>query len=208
MHIKHMSKWYILPGMGATSAMYDSLKPEIDFEANFLDWPEYKGETTYMEVAARIITENDISDGDIVGGSSLGGMVALEIAQILRPRTTVLLGSAINKREVQSALSILSPLAAVTPISLIQFLVGKHKSLIAKMFSNCDSGFIRAMCLHLRSWPGYSGPNENIVRLHGRKDHVIPCPATGAEIIDGAGHLLAMTHPKETGQFLKNVHST
>ena len=42
--------------MGATSAMYDSLRPEIDFEVNFLDWPEYKGETTYMEVAARLIT--------------------------------------------------------------------------------------------------------------------------------------------------------
>jgi pimeloyl-ACP methyl ester carboxylesterase len=203
-----MTKWFILPGMGATSAMYDSLRPEIEFAVNFLDWPEYKGETTYVEVAKRLIDENDISDGDIIGGSSLGGMVALEIAQILRPKTTVLLGSAINKFEVQSALSILSPLASVTPISFIQVLVGKHKSLVSKMFSNCDPGFIRAMCLHLPSWPGYSGPNENIFRLHGLKDHVIPCPANGAEIIDGAGHLLAMTHPKETGQFLINVNST
>jgi pimeloyl-ACP methyl ester carboxylesterase len=203
-----MSKWFILPGMGATSAMYESLRPEIDFEVNFIDWPEYKGEKTYVEVAKRLIEENDISDGDIIGGSSLGGMVALEIAQILRPKTTVLLGSAVNNREVQSALSLLSPLAAVTPISLIQFLVGKHDSLLTKMFSNSDPGFIRAMCLHLPSWPGYSGPKENILRLHGRKDHVIPCPATGAEIVEGAGHLLAMTHPEETGQFLKKVNST
>ncbi len=203
-----MAKWFILPGMGATSAMYDSLRPEIDFEVNFLDWPEYRGETTYVEVAKRLIAENDISDGDIIGGSSLGGMAALEIAQILLPKTTVLLGSAINKREVQSALAILSSLAAVTPISFIQFLVGKHKSLVSKMFSNCDPEFIRAMCLHLPSWPGYSGPKENILRLHGRKDHVIPCPATGAEIIDGAGHLLAMTHHRETGKFLNNVNST
>ena len=203
-----MSKWFILPGMGATSAMYESLLPEIDFEVNFIDWPEYKGETTYVEVAKRLIEENDISDGDIIGGSSLGGMVALEIAQILQPKTTVLLGSAVNKREVQSALSLLSPIAVVTPISLIQFLVGKHNSLITKMFSNSDPRFIRAMCLHLPSWPGYSGPKENILRLHGRKDHVIPCPATGAEIVEGAGHLLAMTHPEETGQFLKKVNST
>jgi hypothetical protein len=203
-----MTKWFLLPGMGATSAMYDSLRPEIDFEINFLDWPEYKGETTYFEVAERLIDECDISDGDIIGGSSLGGMVALEIAQILRPKTTVLLGSAINKQEVQRALSILSPLASVTPISFIQVLVGKHNSLVSKMFSNCDPGFIRAMCLHLPSWPGYSGPKENIRRLHGRKDHVIPCPAAGAEIIDGAGHLLAMTHHREAGKFLTNVNNT
>ena len=203
-----MTQWFILPGMGATSAMYESLRLEIDFEINFIDWPEFKGETTYVQVAKRLIDENNISDGDIIGGSSLGGMVALEIAEILQPKITVLLGSAINNREVQSALSILSPLAAVTPISLIQFLVGRHNSLVAKMFSTCDSGFIQAMCLYLPSWPGYSGANENIFRLHGRKDHVILCPATGAEIVDGAGHLLAMTHPRETGRFLKNVNST
>jgi len=200
-----MEKWFILPGMGATSAMYDTVRSEIEFEVNFIEWPGYEGETTYAEVAQRVIEENEISDGDIVGGSSLGGMVALEIAKSLRSKTVVLLGSAINRQEVQGILSVLSPLAAVMPVSLIQILARKHNSFVAQMFSESNPEFVRSMCLHLSSWSGYDGPMESIFRLHGRRDHVIPCPAIGSEIVESAGHLLAITHPKECGVFIGYV---
>jgi hypothetical protein len=203
-----MEKWFLLPGMGATSAMYDALRSEIEFEVNFLDWPEYRGEPTYRDVAKRIIGEYDIADGDIVGGSSLGGMVALEIAKILRPKAVLLLGSAINRREVQGVLSILSPLAAVAPVALMQLLVGKHHSLVAKMFSQSDPEFVRNMCLHLPSWPGYSGPNKFPFRLHGRKDRIIPCPDSGASVVEDAGHLLTITHHRRVGLFLNRIKSS
>ncbi len=75
-------RWLILPGMGATAAMYNGLKHKLGFRVNFLNWPEYRGEKTYAEVARRVIEEEKIGTGDVVGGSSLGGMVALEIAQM------------------------------------------------------------------------------------------------------------------------------
>ena len=191
--------------MGATSAMYDALRSEIDFEINFIDWPPYSGEPTYRDVAKRVIDEYDISGGDIVGGASLGGMIALEVAKWVRPKAIVLLGSAVNRREVHGALSILAPLAAAAPVASMQILVGKHHSLVAKMFSQSDPEFIRNMCMYLPSWPGYSGPNEFLFRLHGRKDRIIPCPAKGATVVEDAGHLLAITHPRKTGWFLKSV---
>ncbi len=112
-----MAKWFMLPGMGATSAMYDLLCAEIEFEVQFVDWPEYRAETTYAELAQRVREENGIVDGDVIGGSSLGGMIALEIAKSLRPEAIVLLGSTIHRDEVQKILSELSPLAPVTPVS-------------------------------------------------------------------------------------------
>ena len=53
-----MSKWFLLPGMGANASMYDSLRNEVDFEIDFLNWPLYRGEKSYEEVANRIIEEN------------------------------------------------------------------------------------------------------------------------------------------------------
>ena len=94
-------RWFLLPGMGATDAMYNGLKHKLGFKVNFLNWPEYRGEKTYTDVARRVIKENDINADDVVGGSSLGGMVALEIAQLLNPKSVVLLGSAANRKEVQ-----------------------------------------------------------------------------------------------------------
>jgi len=193
--------------MGASSAMYNALKRRLSFNVNFVNWPEYRGEKTYSEVAARLITENRITDGDVIGGSSLGGIVSLEIAKQIKSMATILLGSAMKPAEVQGLLRLLSPIAEVTPVSLLQLVTGKNGNLINSMFSKSDSDFIRAMCLYLPSWSGYSGPADNIYRLHGRKDHVIPCPSIGTDVIENAGHLLVITHVQETAKFLENVKS-
>jgi pimeloyl-ACP methyl ester carboxylesterase len=200
-----MNKWFILPGMGASASMYNALRRTVDFEINFINWPDYRGEKTYTEVAHRIITEHGISDGDIVGGSSLGGMVALEVAKIVNPKAIILLGSAVTSKEVQNILAIIAPLASVTPISVIQVLVGKNKNLVSSMFADTNPEFIRAMCTYLSSWAGYQGSLEKIFRLHGKKDLVIPCPTSGCDIVEDAGHLIAMTHIVETAAFLKKA---
>jgi hypothetical protein len=201
-----MTKWFLLPGMGANSAMYDSLRNEVDFEINFINWPVYRGEKSYEEVANRIIEENHISVGDIVGGSSLGGMISIEIANIIQSKAIILIGSAINPTEIQSLLKLLSPLASVTPIKLIQTLCGKYKHIVSQMFYDSDPGFIRAMCLYLPSWSGNHGNLNKLYRLHGGNDHVIPRPSSHCEVIGDAGHLLSLTHPRETGLFLNKTN--
>ena len=63
--------------MGASSAMYNALRHKLDFEVSFINWPPYGGEKTYVEVAQRVVKENNVENGDVIGGSSLGGIVAL-----------------------------------------------------------------------------------------------------------------------------------
>lgn len=201
-----MNNWFLLPGMGATSAMYNALRHYLDFQINFLNWPTYEGEITYAEIAQRIIGENRIENGDIIEGSSLGGIVSLEIAKIIQPKAVILIGSATDSREIQSLVAALSKFAELTPLSFIQFVAGKHPSLISKMFAEADTAFIRAMCSHLRDWPGGELYAKNAYRLHGENDHVIPCPSgSSLTVLRGAGHLLAITHAKETASFIKNV---
>lgn len=78
--------------MGANYLMYDALRAELTFDINFINWPKYDKEKTYSEMAKRVIEENSIRDGDIVGGSSLGGMIALEIARQKKLTGVVLIG--------------------------------------------------------------------------------------------------------------------
>ena len=196
----------MLPGMGATAAMYNGLKPELSFPVTFLNWPEYRGEKTYSEVAQRIVRENNIGSEDVIGGSSLGGMVALEVAHLCKAKGGVLLGSAVHRSEVRRLLVMLSPFATAAPIRLAQALVGKSRNPVRSMFAESDPGFIRAMCKHLPFWDGCNGPWDRIFRLHGEKDCIIPCPATGCNTIETAGHLLAITHAAETAAFLNSVY--
>lgn len=80
--------------------MYNALRHKLDIEINFINWPAYKGERTYAEIARRVADDNKIENGDLIGGSSLGGMVALAINQIIKPRAIVLLGSAVSASEI------------------------------------------------------------------------------------------------------------
>ena len=176
------NKWYLLPGMGANSSMYNLVRKELSFEINFINWPKYNGEKTYTATAKRIIEEIGIKDNDIVGGSSLGGMIAIEIARQKSLAAIVLIGSAISADEVQGILNLLAPIALITPISLVQLLAGKHNNVIARMFAEADSEFIRAMCQYLPKWSAVAVESAPIFRIHGQKDQVIPCPKLAAKL--------------------------
>ena len=186
---------YLLPGMGADHRMYGPEWGDLS-DTTFLDWPPYSGEKTLRQVALRIIADHNITSCDVVGGSSLGGMVALEILRELDNPKVILIGSAVSPREINALLRLLAPLASITPFRLIQTLVGRHPSDIASMFADSDAQFVRAMCLALPDWQGFDGPDERVVRIHGANDHVIKCPAT-AHVLPCAGHLIAVTHAEQ-----------
>lgn len=198
-----MTEWYILPGMGATSEMYSSLRRELSINVHFLDWPSYQGEISFKQIAERIIAENAITENDIVGGSSLGGMVALEVSMILDTKAVVLIGSALRNADINRLLSMISPLASLTPVSFIQTMAGKNEAVLSQMFAASDPDFIQSMCKYVSLWPGYFGSNEKVFRIHGQKDHIIPCPKRHCDVIDNAGHLLAITHSKECAAFIE-----
>lgn len=201
--LQHMSL-YLLPGMGATAAMYQGPWHAL-CETTFLDWPDYHGEQHLRAVAERLIEEYQIPQQSAVGGSSLGGMVALEIAQLLDSHQVFLIGSALHKAEINRLLRLLAPFANITPLRLTQILAGSCSWDIGDMFQQSDPEFIRAMCLAIEQWPGSTLPDERIVRIHGNNDHFITCP-TDACVVNGAGHLLAMTHAQECVDWLKGTN--
>lgn len=80
---------FVLPGMGATSAMYSGPWRSLPATA-FVDWPPAVGDITFTTIAADIIREHQIGSEDSMIGTSLGGMIALEIARqvaVLRGHT-------------------------------------------------------------------------------------------------------------------------
>ena len=93
-------KTILLPGMGANSKMYPVEKYSILQDVVFADWPKYNGEETLEAMAQSIIHHYDISSEMAVGGSSLGGMVAIEIAKLTDIKHVILIGSARNPENI------------------------------------------------------------------------------------------------------------
>jgi hypothetical protein len=78
---------------------------------------------------------------------------------------------------------------------------------LSAMIAESDPVFFSAMCSYLPAWQGQRTPAASVYRIHGKNDYVIPCPSAGCDVIDGAGHLLAITHPGETAAFLEKVRT-
>jgi pimeloyl-ACP methyl ester carboxylesterase len=195
-------KTFVLPGMGADHRMYGAPAWRALEDARFLDWPKYAGESSIAEIAGRVILDAGIEDDAIVMGSSLGGVVACEISRRRRLRSLVLIGSAAHREELSWLLEALSPLVSLAPISFIQALAGKMSGELGEMFASGQADFIRAACLAIFEWTGLDRSRIVPVRLHGRKDWVIPLPPDSDFIVEG-GHLIAMTHSDECVIFLK-----
>ncbi len=193
---------HLLPGMGADHRMYAASAWRTLPGARALDWPEHHGETTITAIATRVIAAAGIREGDTVVGSSLGGIVGCEIANQLRLRSLVLVGSAQSPSEISTLLALLHPLASLAPLDLIRVSAGKLPGELCAMFADSQASFIRAMCHAIFTWPGLDGSICRPLRLHGRRDLVIPAPADADLLLDG-GHLIAMTHAEACVDFLR-----
>jgi hypothetical protein len=191
---------YALPGAGADRRMYSGAWNDL---ANcvFIDWPVYEGEASISAFAHRLVRVEGIRDGDSLLGSSLGGIIACEVAKIRKIQNLVLIGSAIRKGEINSILSILHPIINLAPIEFVQRAIGKLPSDVTQMFSEGQAPFIRAMCNAIFDWAGLDESVAKPLRIHGRYDRVIPLPDDIDLVLDG-GHLLAMTHPRECSSFV------
>lgn len=194
---------YALPGMGADQRMFPEPWNKLPgFVA--VDWSAAAGARTLIEVAHCVVDVHRINDGDIVLGTSLGGIVGAEIARLRSLSRLILIGSAIDRSEVNPLLTILAGLVDYTPVELLKCSAAGVPAEVCQMFSHTNADFIRAMCREISAWRGYSAGPEKLYRIHGRHDYVIPVPATVDHNIDG-GHLIATTHAAECAAVVRRL---
>lgn len=195
---------HVLPGMGADERMFPGPWRELP-GVSFVRWPSGREleDSSIEALAARVIRNQEIRDGDVVIGSSLGGMVACEICKLRKVDQLFLVGSAVNPAEIHSLLQMLHPLAGVVPMAMIQLFAGKIPSDLSRMFHDADPAFVTAMCRALFQWEGLDASRNSPIRIHGRNDSVIPLPS-GVDLVLNAGHLVAMTHAKECVAFIRS----
>ena len=183
-----------LPGIGGDSRMY--LAPWTSLPGlRPLNWMPYQGEQTIPEVAQSMVRTYGIQDGDSLIGTSLGGMVALEITRIRKIRQLFLIASAFEPSEISRRLAFLHPLARIFPWRRFQRGASRIPAKSPQMFAANDPMFVKTMCRAVFEWSGRKVADVQIVRLHGRWDPVISRPSYADFWVHG-GHRINETHAK------------
>jgi hypothetical protein len=195
----------LLPGMGCDARLHAgiaALVPEVVSAA----WPDHRGCADLAGYAERIIARLGLTAADVVGGSSLGGMVAAEIHRRLACRGLVLIGSCDDPRFIRPPLRRLTWIGERAPFAALSRLPGAlgRSSLLLDMLRRSDPEFLRWACGALGRWSGARARAGGAWRIHGARDALIRARGQGVDrLVPRAGHVLALSHPRLVAAFIR-----
>jgi pimeloyl-ACP methyl ester carboxylesterase len=206
----------LFPGMGVDHRLFAAQKREFP---NLIvpKWlTPFPGETL-SGYAARLARQIDPRRPCFVGGTSFGGIVAIEAARHLQAKGCFLIGSIRSPDEFPSwvracrtvrAILPWMPFKAATLVAAIlaklpQAITGAPIHSLLNQFADADPELIRWSCRALFSWQTPPLPACPIWHVHGRNDFMLSVRHTHPDVvIAGAGHVLSLTHPRQVNQFL------
>src|ERR1700743_3253324 len=129
-----MSKVFVIAGLGADSRAYDLIELP-GYEVICVEWIEPDKTDTLKIYAQKLIKQYNITPNSIVIGNSLGGMIAMEIAQLVPVKKTILISSIKTIDEAPAYFSFfrLFPVYKIIPGKLFTSMGGGARFVFGRM---------------------------------------------------------------------------
>ena len=208
----------LLPGMGADRRLFREQIAAIDGVV-VPEWIDPKPGEKLAEYAERMARSVDPGRPCLVGGSSFGGMVALEMARHLEAKACFLIGSVRSPDELPWRTRVFKPFAWLVPAWSLALVDGLARVALAvggrwmrpstqsalAQFTDANRRFVRWASLAVLGWRRPAEPLRiPVFQIHGDRDSVLPHHLTRPDVlVPHAGHLLSMTFPDEVNEFLR-----
>ena len=180
-------------------------------------WLEPRRREALADYAARMAEHVDPSEPFVLGGSSFGGPVALEMAQRLKPAAVLLVGSFRSARSIPLPFRCAARLGAYAPGPILRAshavtcrstamfgaLDAAQHEMMVTMMRAADPRFIQWGGAALTRWRGAGELPMSVHHIHGGDDRIIPCRLVRPDVIvPGAGHLLNVNHADVVNRFI------
>jgi pimeloyl-ACP methyl ester carboxylesterase len=186
----------LLPGLGGDHRMYAGAWRTLP---DVWDLAWQPGDFDHgVPGAAEAVRARLPGTPDMLIGSSLGGMVTLELAHHMPVSRIVLVGSATNRAEINPWLRGLAPLAEFWPWRPTQTVGRLLPSAKTRVFADQDHRLLTPMLESIVQWQGSfdrQAMPARCLRLHGRYDPIIR--PTWAHHWCRGDHVIAMSHARQ-----------
>ncbi|MFD3000740.1 alpha/beta hydrolase [Pontibacter toksunensis] len=213
-----MSTIYLISGLGADWRMFRLLKLPEQFGKQYVEWipPKSIDEPLpdYANRLKQLLPEPD----PILIGLSYGGVVAIELAKILKPRKTIIISSLATRHALPWYYRALGSmkLQRWVPLKVLQsgmplapWFFGAHtrpnKKLLKEVILDIDELFLRWSLGQLLDWQ-QEEVLPGLVHIHGTADRVLPLyDRPGLIKVPGGEHLMVLHQPGEISAILKKI---
>lgn len=203
-------KLYAISGLGADKRVFDRLV--LDHELIAIDWIEPLEEESIHAYALRLSEAIDQSTDYAILGLSFGGLIAVEISKVLKPKRTILVSSAETCDDLRplyrflgrtGLVNILADFFFVPPGWLAQYFFGtKEGKLLQDILDDTDPKFSKWAIKQLLSW-GNTQKLEHVLKIGGSKDKLIPCKAdANTKLIKGGAHFMIVDRADEISRII------
>jgi pimeloyl-ACP methyl ester carboxylesterase len=210
----------LLPGLGADSRLFAPQAAEFE-QLQVPDWIEPKRRERLVDYAERLAaTVTPRADIPLIlGGVSLGGMIAYEMARHVKPDVLILIATCRTRagldryrllappaRRLPAALVGLTKWPAPAVVRMFMPWPKETRRLGVSMYRATDSRFMSWALGALLDWDPSPAPDIPIRQIHGGRDRAIPAARVQADqVIPGGGHLINLLHADEVNAFIRSA---
>lgn len=206
-----------IPSFGTDSSLYNDIKLSEANQASaiFLDWPAINDAKGLKDYARTFISQFKITKEDILVGTSLGGIVAIEINKILVVKKIIIVSSIkthsekpklFKFMEISRTYKLFVPSVLKIGLDLIVPLYGKNISRylwFRKVFKKSDNKFMKWGLKQIVCWKNKEVAT-NLVQIHGSKDPLFPLKYARNPhyIIEGGTHAMVRLKGEELSKVI------
>lgn len=217
--LTQMPKLILIPGLGTDERLFEPQRQAFP-DAWTPPWLVPHKDESLIAYAARMAELIDTSKPIVIGGVSLGGMLAYEIARHIKPKAVIQIASCRTRQGVNGFLRAAGHLWPVVPVGALKVakfvslpvlktfgpMSPEHRKLCAKMFSEMDSCFIHWAVSAILKWEPEQLEQVPVFQIHGGRDQIIPAKCvTPDEIIPDGGHLINLTHASTVNAYIREI---
>ena len=205
-------KIFAISGLGADKRVFKYLK--LNSQIVVIDWISPLKNENIENYAKRLIKNTIINKNDCVLGVSFGGLVAVEISKIVKPKCTILISSTEIKTDLRFTYRLfgktqimkLIPKKVLNPPKIIaNYIFGaENKELLHQILNDTDLDFAKWAINELICWKNIQ-TIENCLKINGDKDKLIPCKQNkNSMIVKNGKHFMIVDKSEEISNIINN----
>lgn len=202
---------YLFPGQGSDGRIFDSLRLSPQFDVCVIEYPMPEKNMTMQEFAVTLVPLIDTSQPYSFIGVSMGGMLCVELSEILKPEMTILISSAQTAQDLPYRYRFQKkvPVYKIFPSRWIwagaQFLQplvepdrNVQKEVFTSMLQHKHPDYMKRTVEMIVKWERTTS-KANIYQIHGSHDHTIPVRNLHSVYynIPGGSHMITLTRAAE-----------
>lgn len=212
-----MRKIFLISGLGADTRLYNNIDL-LNNEVVPVDWIEPHVTDTLKTYSQKLIHQYDITNGSIVIGTSLGGMIAIEIAKQVALNKVILISSIKTVNEAPWYFNAFRKLPLYKAMSgevlkklgfLMKPIFGTFTAddlwIFEDMLKKSSPKFIKWAIKAVLAWKNETIP-PNIYHLIGDKDMVFSHKQIKDAIVIKSGtHIMVYNKAKQVNKILRGI---